>query len=103
MNQAKQDQSFRKWVHQKHQEFSQGEELIHNTELDKQIKETWLVNSPKMYQDLKRQRILDKTAFVLQELMWQESDRLEAAGMPPTDAREMAEREWLMLEPEEEE
>lgn len=103
MSQAKQDQIFRKWVQQKHQEFSQDEELIHNTELDKQIKETWLANSPKMYQDLKRERILDKTAFVLQELMWQENDRLKAAGMPPTDARETAEREWLMLEPEEEE
>jgi hypothetical protein len=41
-------------------------------------------------------------AFVCQQRMWAESDRLEKAGMPPTDAREQAEREHLMLEPEEE-
>lgn len=45
-------------------------------------------------------QVLEDMAFASQERMWQSMEDYRAGGMPPTDVREQAEREHLMLEPE---
>ena len=79
----------------------QAEEVIHNPDLHRQILETWRRDSPKMVARLEKQGILDDLAFVCQERMWRAAKDNRKAGLPVTDAREQAERDHLMLEPEE--
>lgn len=78
----------------------QAEEVIHNPDLHRQILETWRRDSPKMVARLQKQGILDDLAFVCQERMWRAAKDNRKAGLPVTDAREQAERDHLMLEPE---
>ena len=79
----------------------QAEEVIHNPDLHRQILETWRRDSPKMVARLEKHGILDDLAFVCQERMWRAAKDNRKAGLPVTDAREQAERDHLMLEPEE--
>ncbi|MCW2275690.1 hypothetical protein GJ654_12750 [Rhodoblastus acidophilus] len=79
----------------------EDEKTLHNTELHARIKKAWQMDSPRMWGRLERAGMTDKLAFVVQQRMWAEQDRLIEAGMPYTDAREIAERENLMMEPEE--
>ena len=83
-----------------HQRYLDDELTLHNEMMHQRILATWKRDSPKMYLRLRTQGVLEALAYVSQQRMWAESDRLEKAGMPPTDAREQAEREHLMLEPE---
>lgn len=78
------------------------QEVLHNKELHKQILGTWRRDSPKMYRRLVNLKVLDDLAFVCQERMWQTVEQYRKGGMAPTDAREQAELEHLMLEPEQE-
>lgn len=78
----------------------ENEDVIHNREMHHQILATWKRDSPQMTKRLRNLQVLDDMAFVCQERMWQANDDYRASGMPPTDAREIAEREHLMLEPE---
>ena len=78
----------------------EAEEVIHNPDLHQQILEAWRRDSPKMVARLEKQGILDDLAFVCQERMWRAAKDNRKAGMPVTDAREQAERQHLMLEPE---
>ena len=79
----------------------EAEEVIHNPDLHRQILETWRRDSPKMVARLEKQGILEDLAFVCQERMWRAAKDNRKAGLPVTDAREQAERDHLMLEPEE--
>lgn len=79
----------------------EAEEVIHNPDLHQQILEAWRRDSPKMVARLEKQGILDDLAFVCQERMWRAAKDNRRAGLPVTDAREQAERDHLMLEPEE--
>lgn len=79
----------------------EAEEVIHNPDLHQQILEAWRRYSPKMVARLEKQGILDDLAFVCQERMWRAAKDNRKAGLPVTDAREQAERDHLMLEPEE--
>lgn len=79
----------------------EAEEVIHNPDLHQQILEVWRRDSPKMVARLEKQGILDDLAFVCQERMWRAAKDNRKAGLPVTDAREQAERDHLMLEPEE--
>ena len=79
----------------------EAEEVIHNPDLHQQILETWRRDSPKMVARLEKQGILEDLAFVCQERMWRAAKESRKAGLPVTDAREQAERDHLMLEPEE--
>ena len=78
----------------------EAEEVLHNRELHQRILETWRRDSPQMAVRLEKQGILDDLAFVSQERMWQAAKEYRKGGMPVTDAREQAERDHLMLEPE---
>ena len=72
-----------------------------NPDLHRQILETWRRDSPKMVARLEKQGTLEDLAFVCQERMWRAAKDNRKAGLPVTDAREQAERDHLMLEPEE--
>jgi len=76
-----------------------SEEII-SLDLDKQIKKAWRILRPQMWARLQDQGIANDLALILQVAMWEAKDRYQKAGMPPTDAREQAEREFLMMEPE---
>ncbi|WP_379544535.1 hypothetical protein [Psychrobacter sp. R86515] len=78
----------------------ENEDVIHNREMHHQILATWKRDSPQMTKRLRSLQVLDEMAFVCQERMWQANDDYRASGMSPTDARETAEKEHLMLEPE---
>lgn len=77
-----------------------AEEVSETIPLRDHILATWERDSPRMWASLKAQGLTEKFAFVQQERMWRRQDELLKAGYPITDAREMAEREELMLEPE---
>ena len=79
----------------------EAEEVIHNPDLHQQILEVWRRDSPKMVARLEKPGILEDLAFVCQERMWRAAKDNRKAGLPVTDAREQAERDHLMLEPEE--
>ena len=79
----------------------EAEEVIHNPDLHQQILEAWRRDSPKMVARLEKRGILEDLAFVCQERMWRAAKDNRKAGLPVTDAREQAERDHLMLEPEE--
>ena len=79
----------------------EAEEVIHNPDLHQQILEVWRRDSPKMVARLEKQGILEDLAFVCQERMWRAAKDNRKAGLPVSDAREQAERDHLMLEPEE--
>lgn len=80
----------------------EDEDHIHNNRMHADILKTWEVHSPKMWARLQKANLADPLAKVLQARMWDRKHDLMDAGYPMTDAREVAEREILMLEPEEE-
>ena len=82
-----------------HQKYLDAGEVV-TIPLHQRILETWKRDSPKMYLRLRSQGVLEAMAFVCQQRMWDEQARLIKAGVPVTDAREQAERQHLMLEPE---
>jgi len=65
----------------------------------------WQEYRPRMWANLKKlgAHAAEDYALVLNTRMWDSAKVYERAGMPPTDARQEAEKEWLLLEPEEEE
>ena len=75
-------------------------DLIHNRDLHSRILRSWETERPAMWARLSQQKMTETMAFLAQHRMWEERDRLLAAGMPITDAREQAERAHLMLGPE---
>jgi len=92
-----------KWISQiklEYQRLQRNEEVLHNQVLHRRILKTWREQSPAMWGRLQAAKLTEALAFVMQQRMWQMTDELEAAGYPPTDAREQAEAEHLMLEPE---
>lgn len=94
------DEAFKRKIEQEYRALLRDESVIHNRILHNSILETWKQGSPKMWANLQREKMADKLAYVLQQRMWERRDELVRAGMPITDAREMAEQEELMLEPE---
>jgi hypothetical protein len=60
----------------------------------------WQLNSPRMMRALRRWKAAEPLAHILVDrFIRAERDNIKA-GLPPTDAREEAEKDWLMLEPE---
>jgi hypothetical protein len=91
------------WVKQIREQASKleaDEEHLHNNLLHKQILTTWQEHSPTMWRRLEAAGLTQPLAMVLQARMWDRQEELLRAGLPVTDAREQAEKEILMLEPE---
>ena len=89
-------------IEAEYRRYRADEDMIHNRELHQRLLTSWEQNSPKMWANLLAQGLTEKMAFVAQERMWRRQDELMSQGMPLTDAREQAEREELLLEPESE-
>lgn len=87
-------------IQEQHAALQASEETVHNRDLHARILSSWMQTSPQMMRNLERAGIADALAFVVQQRMWAEQADLTAQGMPVTDAREQAERNQLMLEPE---
>lgn len=62
---------------------------------------SWEVNRPKMLAALRARKADAALAHVLVDRFLKAKAQYLKAGMPPTDAREQAEQEWLLREPEE--
>ena len=90
-------------IKQERQKYESQEDFMHNKEMHRMILETWERDSPQMTERLKKVKAMEDLAVVCQERMWQTNDLYQAAKMPPTDAREQAIKEHLMLEPENQE
>jgi hypothetical protein len=75
-------------------------QLIQNLEMHSRILKSWETERPAMWARLQTQNLSETMAFLAQQRMWEERDRLVEAGMPITDAREEAERNHLLLGPE---
>lgn len=95
-----------KWANEiraEHQQMVEtGEEFGPKHPMMEHLLERWESGSPKLWRNLKRMDLVEPLAQVLLSRMYQRMTELERSGMPPTDAREQAEREILMLEPEQE-
>lgn len=94
------DKKFVESILQEYEALKEDESVMHNQVLHRHLLQTWRQNSPEMWERLTMAKLAGPLAFVLQERMWREMDSLMKSGMPPTDAREMANKEHLMLEPE---
>lgn len=79
----------------------EAEDVQPNKDMHARILATWERDSPQMFTRLSRLGIADDLAFVCQERMWRQATAYRNGGMYFTDAREQAEREHLLLEPEE--
>ena len=62
----------------------------------------WRQVRPRMYAALQKAGIAERLATVLEAKHMEAWKEYTRAGMPPTDAEEQAEREWLITEPESE-
>ena len=93
----------REWansIRTQYQALTKDEQHLHNNLLHQSILETWKRESPQMYRHLQGLMLLAPLAYVVQARMWDRQQELLESGMAVTDAREQAEREHLMLEPE---
>ena len=86
-------------IKQRAKEIRESEPTI-NLVLDKQIKKAWKMLRPKMWARLQKEGTTNDLALIVQVAMWESVEQYEKAGLPPTDAREQAEKEWLMMESE---
>lgn len=97
------DKAWAESVRAKYQAFMADEDNNgYNTTLHQEILDNWKANSPKRWAKLQKWNLAEEQAILCQVAMWEMSDNLEKAGYPYTDAREVAERECLMLTPESE-
>lgn len=74
----------------------------HDQEMHLRLLTTWERDRPRMWASLMAhgREVADDMAFVAQQRMLERQAVLMHAGMPVMDAREMAEREHLLLTPE---
>lgn len=92
------DATLAQWTTRKSREIAQESPLGSPAEAD--LTRHWRLNRPQMVARLERLNVLPQMAHVLWHLMYQAEKANKAAGMPPTDAAEQAERDWLLMEPE---
>ena len=88
------------WVKQEAKKLEDNGE-IYSIPLRRQILKAWELYRPEMLVRLNKAGIAEPLANILQARMYATYQTYLKAGMPYTDAREQAEQEWLMLEPEE--
>ncbi len=69
---------------------------------NEQMMRFWKAHRPTMWAQLERLKLAEALATYLQAKMLTAEDEYLAGGMARTDAREQAEQEWLLMEPESE-
>ena len=90
--------SYKAWILKEHKAIAEEHPMGPKDELD--LMDHWAIHRPKMHKELTQMGILAETAHVLTEKAYLETMANEAARMPPTDSREQAEANWLLMEPE---
>lgn len=73
---------------------------LHNWILHERIVTAWQMYQEEMWRELWELGVGKAFAVVQQNRMWREYDLLVASGMQPSEARQIAEREHLMLAPD---
>jgi hypothetical protein len=68
--------------------------------LEQTVMRRWRENRPEMYLSLEKQGALKPLAHVLVDRFLRAEREYLLAGMPMSDAREQAEAEWLLSDPE---
>lgn len=76
------------------------ETMPRGSKMERDLIRHWRQNSPRMVKRLEAQKALAAAAHVLVDRALEAATDYKRAGMAPTDAREQAEREWLLKEPE---
>jgi hypothetical protein len=92
------DLDLTKWVKDKSQELA--EEWPMGGQAERNLMSHWRLNRPQMVARLERLGILQELAHVLENLRAQTVREYLDSGMGPTDAREQADQDWLLLDPE---
>lgn len=90
-------------IQEEYERYLSDDDTLHNRVIHQNILDTWKYSSPRMYQRLDAKGMLEAVAYVSQQRMWEAMDDYLEAGYSITDAREQAERDHLMLEPEDNE
>jgi hypothetical protein len=94
------DQQTKTWIRRELAQLEADDEYAPTIPGIDALVEQWKAYNPKMYKAMQKAKLTRALAQVLQAKIWADRDDLELDGMPPTDAREQAERNWY-LEPEE--
>ena len=94
------DQKTKDWIRMELNQLEQDEDYSPMIPGVDALVEQWKEYNPKMYRELQQVGLLRPLAQVIQAKIWADQDDLELSNLPPTDAREQAERNWY-LEPEE--
>lgn len=112
MNEAKMDprrlpetglewREFRRWVRAKVAEFQADEDVLPARGVPQEgMIRYWKQFRPRMVRRLKAHGLLEDLAYVLDCLKSKAEDANLESGLGWPDSREMAEREWLLMEPE---
>ena len=87
-------------IKKEHQQYLADPDVLHNRELHDRIQKTWKQESPLFHRRMQEAKLLEPLAYVAQQRMWQEQEKLVRSGMAWPDAREQAERMHLMLDPD---
>lgn len=93
------DESFVRWVREESDRIA--EEWPMGSINERKLIEYWRTNRPKMVAGLEQHGAIEKLAHVLESRRAAAVREYIKAGMSPTDAREQAEKDWLLREPEE--
>ena len=91
---------FKRWVLAETHKLEDQEEML-NLLLREQILKAWKAYHPQMLARLATMNLAEKFADLMQAKMWEAQESYSKAGMPWPDSQEQAEREWLMMYPEE--
>ena len=94
-------QDFKSWVAQQVEEGEQ-EGWYPGSPREDRLLNHWRTHSPRMFARLEKAGIAENLASVLDRRQWRANQAYVNAGMPPTDAEEQSEKEWLLKEPESE-
>lgn len=72
------------------------------SQAEKELIQHWTTHRPKMVAMLTQMRALKPLAHVLVDRKIEAAQTYQRAGMPPPDAQEQAVKDWLLMEPEQE-
>jgi hypothetical protein len=94
------DQKFLTWVRQESAKLAELWPM--GDKREQELLAHWRIYRPQMMARLEAMKVAPQLAHVLLDREYQAFQQNLRAGMPPTDATEQAEQDWLMLEPESE-
>lgn len=98
--------TFKAWLNQEQKRFQEDQEevwpVMGATNRQREMKSYWRTHRPTMYKILLAENLLNQLAHVLECKMWEQEQKNQDSGIPWPDSRNLAQQEWLLMEPEEE-